>query len=239
MRFAILEDSRSQALLLKAMVEELGHEAEIFPTARSFREGLSEGAPFDLLLMDWILPDGSGDELLAWVRERFGWSLPVIFVTARVAESDVVAMLRLGADDYVCKPIRYVELGARIEALIRRRSLMAEASTARESSPQQLVIGNVVLDPAARAASVSGEAIPLTNKEFDLALLLFRNLGTLFNRQTLLEKIWELGADKSIDSRTVDTHVSRLRRKLHLEPAAGWQLSTVYGHGYRLERVSG
>lgn len=85
MRFAILEDSRSQALLLKAMVEELGHEGEIFPTAQTFRDGLA-GGRFDLLLMDWILPDGSGDELLSWVRDKFGWSLPVIFVTARVAE---------------------------------------------------------------------------------------------------------------------------------------------------------
>ena len=76
MRFAILEDSRSQAALLKAMVEELGHEGVVFPTAQTFRDGLAAQGPFDLLLMDWILPDGSGDELLAWVRERFGWSLP-------------------------------------------------------------------------------------------------------------------------------------------------------------------
>ena len=78
----------------------------------------------------------------------------------------------------------------------------------------------------------------LTNKEFDLALLLFRNLGTLFNRQTLLERIWDLSTDAAVDSRTVDTHVSRLRRKLNLEPAAGGQLSTVYGHGYRLEHLA-
>ncbi len=236
MRFAILEDSRSQALLLKAMVEELGHECEVFPTAQSFREGLTVARPFDLLLMDWILPDGSGDELLAWVRERFGWSLPVIFVTARVAEGAVVSMLRLGADAYVCKPIRYVELGARIEALIRRRSMAAEAAPGRG---RQLQVGNIVLDPAARTVSVDGAAVSLTNKEFDLAELLLRNLGTLFNRQSLLEKVWDISGEAGADSRTVDTHVSRLRRKLHLEPAAGWQLSTVYGHGYRLERAAG
>jgi DNA-binding response OmpR family regulator len=231
MRFAILEDSRSQAMLLKAMVEELGHEGVVFPTAQSFREGLP-GSQFDLLLMDWILPDGSGDELLAWVREVFGWSLPVIFVTARVAESDVAAMLRLGADDYVCKPIRYVELGARIEALIRRRAMVDVDKT----PPVRLVVGNVSLDPAARSAMVGNEVVALTAKEFDLALLFLRNLGTLFNRQTLLEKVWAV--DNDIDTRTVDTHVSRIRRKLLLEPANGWQLTTVYGHGYRLERVS-
>lgn len=235
MRFAILEDSRSQALLLKAMTEELGHEAEIFPTAQSFREGLSGALRFDLLLMDWILPDGSGDELLAWVRERFGWALPIIFVTARVAESDVASMLRLGADDYVCKPIRYLELGARIEALIRRRALVAAGEV---TIAQKLEVGNIVLDPAARATTMNGQSVALTNKEFELALLLFRNLGTLFNRQILLERIWDIGTDTAVDSRTVDTHVSRLRRKLNLEPAAGWQLSTVYGHGYRLERLA-
>lgn len=230
MRFAILEDSRSQAMLLKAMVDELGHEGVVFPTAQSFREGLP-GSNFDLLLMDWILPDGSGDELLAWVREKFGWSLPVIFVTARVAESDVASMLRLGADDYVCKPIRYVELAARIEALMRRRAM----TDGDRVATGRVTIGNIVLDPAARSVTVDGEAVALTGKEFDLAFLFLRNLGTLFNRQTLLDKVWEV--DGEIDTRTVDTHVSRLRRKLSLEPAHGWQLTTVYGHGYRLERT--
>ncbi|HEX5802889.1 MAG TPA: response regulator transcription factor [Azospira sp.] len=232
MRFAILEDSRSQALLLKTMVEELGHEGVVFAGARDFRQGL-ETQQFDLLLMDWILPDGSGDELLGWVRERFGWSLPVIFVTARVAESDVAAMLRLGADDYVCKPIRYVELSARIEALIRRKAI-ASVPTAVSGT---VVAGNIVLDPAARSALVDGQPVALTGKEFDLALLLLRNLGALFNRQVLLEKVWAVDAE--IDTRTVDTHVSRLRRKLGLEPAKGWLLTTVYGHGYRLERAPG
>lgn len=231
MRFAILEDSRSQALLLKTMVEELGHEGTVFASALEFRRGL-EAQQFDLLLMDWILPDGSGDELLGWVRERFGWSIPVIFVTARVAEGDVAAMLRLGADDYVCKPIRYVELSARIEALIRRRALSGNG--VRE--PASLAVGNLTLDPAARSALVDGRTVALTGKEFDLALLLLRNLGTLFNRQTLLEKVWEVDAE--IDTRTVDTHVSRLRRKLGLEPVNGWLLTTVYGHGYRLERCA-
>lgn len=228
MHFAILEDSPSQALLLKAMVEELGHSAEIFPTARSFRDGLSARNRFDLLLMDWVLPDGSGDELLAWVRERHGWELPIIFVTARVAESDVAAMLRLGADDYVCKPIRYVELGARIEALIRRRAQRSG------KSPEKIRVGSVALDPEARSASVDGESVALTAKEFDLALVLLCHVGTLFTRQSLLDKVWHL--DGESDTRTVDTHISRLRRKLLLEPEHGWQLTTVYGHGYRLER---
>ncbi len=230
MRFAILEDSRSQALLLKAMAEKLGHEAQIFATAQEFREGLPNGS-FDLALMDWILPDGSGDELLAWVRETFGWDLPIIFVTARVEESDVAAMLRLGADDYVCKPIRYLELSARIEALIRRKNL--EKDKAAANAP--IVIGNVEISPASRAVRVDGNIVPLTAKEFDLSVLMFRNLGTLFNRETLLDRIW--GVDASLDTRTVDTHVSRIRRKLELEEPKGWQLTSVYGHGYRLERL--
>lgn len=229
MRFAILEDSRSQALLLKTMVEELGHEGVVYSGARDFRQGL-ETQRFDMLLMDWVLPDGSGDELLGWVRGRFGWSLPVIFVTSRVAESDVAAMLRLGADDYVCKPIRYIELTARIEALIRRKALTSTPTAVAET----VSVGNIVLDPSARSALVDGDLVSLTGKEFDLALLFLRNIGALFTRQVLLERVWAVDAD--IDTRTVDTHVSRLRRKLGLEPAKGWLLTTVYGHGYRLEQ---
>lgn len=230
MRFAILEDCRNQALLLKAMVEKLGHEGVVFPTAQSFREGLEADHSFDLLLMDWILPDGSGDELLSWVRARFGWSLPIIFVTARVAESDVAAMLRLGADDYVGKPVRYVELEARIEVLTRRRALAG----GEQMAGGKLVVGNVVLDASARSATLDDKPVALTAKEFDLALLLMGNLGTLFDRQTLLGKVWEL--EGAVDTRTVDTHISRIRRKLQLEPEQGWLLSTVYGHGYRLAR---
>lgn len=229
MRFAILEDSRSQAMLLQAMVRDLGHEGVIFPDAQSFRTGL-DGQSFDLLLMDWVLPDGSGDELLSWVRQRFGWTLPVIFVTARVAEDDVAAMLRQGADDYVCKPIRYIELAARIEALIRRKSLPTA-----DTASHPISAGNILLDPISRLVSVNKKPVALTGKEFDLALLLLRNLGTLFNRQTLLERVWEANSS-DIDTRTVDTHISRLRRKLKLEKTNGWQLTTVYGHGYRLER---
>lgn len=234
MRFAILEDSRSQALLLKAMVEDLGHEGEIFPTAQSFREGLGTTNTFDLLLMDWILPDGSGDDLLIWVRERFGWKLPVIFVTARVEEADVAEMLLLGADDYVCKPIRYLELAARIEALLRRRGFLIAA----EGKNFVLQVGNVELQPEARSVRVNGEPVAVTTKEFDLAMLLLQNLGTLFSRQVLLERVW--GGDiATLDTRTVDTHISRVRRKLMLEPSHGWLLSTIYGHGYRLELASG
>lgn len=232
MRFAILEDSRSQALLLKTMAEKLGHQALVFSSAREFREALADGQ-FDLLLMDWVLPDGSGDELLAWIRQTFGWRLPIIFATARAEEEDVAAMLRLGADDYVCKPIRYVELAARIEALMRRLSVERERV---EVDDAPLVVGNIEVSPASRSIRVDGEIVPLTAKEFDLALLMLRNLGTLFNRQTLLDRIW--GLDASLDTRTVDTHVSRIRRKLSLEEANGWQLTSVYGHGYRLERLA-
>lgn len=231
MRFAILEDSRSEALLLKAMVEELGHEAELFSTAASFREGLSGGRPFDLLLMDWVLPDGSGDELLIWVRERFGWKLPVMFVTARTEESSVAAMLLLGADDYVCKPIRYLELAARIEALLRHRGFLISD----ERSNATISVGGIDLDPVARIARRKGEVIALSTKEFDLALLLLQNLGTLFTRQMLTDRVW--GTAGAPDTRTVDTHMSRVRRKLELDEENGWRLTAVYGHGYRLERL--
>jgi len=173
------------------------------------------------------MPELSGGEVLAALRARPGLDLPVIVVTARSDEADVVAALRAGADDHVVKPPKGMELLARIEAVTRR---------ARNGRGAPIRAGRYEIDPDRRAARIDGRPVDLTLREFDLAVHLFRNAGVLLSRGDLLESVW--GAPAAGDSRTVDTHVSRVRRKLALSDGAhGWKLLAIYGFGYRLVAV--
>ena len=223
MNVAILDDDPLQRHLLTMLVESGGHGAIPFATGSALFSALDESRSFDLLLLDWLMPDVSGESVLRELRSRSGLDLPVIVVTARDAEVDVVGALRLGADDYVVKPPKAMELLARIEAIARR---------ARIGRAAPMRAGRFEIDFGRRAVLLDGQEIALTLKEFDLASHLFRNPGTLVTRAQLLESIWSVGAD--IDTRTVDTHASRVRRKLGLDGRAGWTLQSVYGYGYRL-----
>jgi DNA-binding response OmpR family regulator len=185
-----------------------------------------EAQSFDLLLLDWMMPEVSGEQVLAGVRERFGLNMPVMVVTARDAESDVVHALRLGADDFIVKPPKALELLARMDALTRR---------VRNGRAMAIRIGPYEIDPERRSVSIDGRLIALTQKEFDLAVYLFQNVGRLLSRIKLLEEVWGVEAD--LDTRTVDTHVSRVRRKLLLDESTGWKLLPVYGFGYRLDQI--
>jgi two-component system response regulator RegX3 len=223
MNLAILDDDPFQRHLLSTLVQAGGHGATAFETGSALFAALGESRAFDLLLLDWLMPDVSGESVLRELRARSGPDLPVIVVTARDAEADVVGALRLGADDYVVKPPKAQELLARIEAIARR---------ARIGRAVPMRAGRFEIDFGRRAVLLDGREIALTLKEFDLASHLFRNPGTLVTRAQLLESIWSVGAD--VDTRTVDTHASRVRRKLGLDGRAGWTLQSVYGYGYRL-----
>jgi DNA-binding response OmpR family regulator len=225
MHIAILEDDAFQRQFLTMLVETGGHRASGFETGDSLLAALQAGS-FDLLLLDWMLPGLSGEQVLASVRERFGLELPVIVVTARDGESDVVHALRNGADDFVVKPPKALELLARMEALTRR---------ARSNRSLAIRVGPYEIDPERRSVTMDGKPVALTQKEFDLAVYLFQNSGRLLSRVKLLEQVWGVSAD--LDTRTVDTHVSRVRRKLQLDESAGWKLMPVYGFGYRLDPI--
>jgi DNA-binding response OmpR family regulator len=160
--------------------------------------------------------------------ETVGWEVPVICVTLRDSEQDVVGALRLGADDYVVKPPKYFELLARIESLARR---------SRATRLPVLRLGTYEIDQENREIRVSGKPVELTQKEYELSCYLFSNPGRLLSRVHLLEAVWGLRAE--IDTRTVDTHVSRIRRKLQIYPESGWEIISVYGYGYRLEQAGG
>ena len=228
MQVALLEDDSVQSTLVSGWLEEAGHACVVFERARPFVASLPRRA-FDLIVIDWGLPDIPGAEVLVQVREALGWSTPVLFITSRDREEDVVDALARGADDYMTKPVRRAEMVARVTALLRRAMPDPGADGVLEFEPFRFDTRNGMV-------ARGDESIELTSREFALALYLFRNAGRLLSRAQLLESVWGQRAD--LTTRTVDTHVSRVRRKLPLEPALGWRIRSVYQHGYRLESVA-
>lgn len=171
---------------------------------------------FDLILLDVMLPGVDGYDIMEYIRPL---GIPVIFITAKYEVRDRVKGLKLGADDYLTKPFEIVELLARVEAVLRRY----------HKGERLLTVGDVTVDVDARQVTKNGRPVDLTNKEFGLLLLFIRNKNVALYRETLYEQVWE--GEYSGDSRTLDLHVQRLRKKL------GWEqlLVAVYKVGYRLE----
>jgi len=225
MNFAVVEDNRSQAEILKALLKSEGHHVDIFARGGDCIEAM-QSRNFDFFVIDWGLPDMGGDEVLAYIRQHSGWEVPVVFCTGRTEEEDAVDILRMGADDYLPKPIRYMEFMARVQALIRRRQ-PAHAGALRCAA--------IEIDQEARRVKVAGREVDLTQREFELAVVFLRNIGRVLPREELMSSVWAREAD--VDSRTVDTHASRLRKKLGLGGESGLMLTSVYGQGYRLDPV--
>ena len=225
MHLGVLEDDEDQRALLGLWLQAGAHTATMFGTVADMLDGLKRER-FDALLLDWMLPDGSGAQVLQWVRQNMGWEIAVVVLTARDDEATVVQALQAGADDYVVKPPKHLELLARLSAALRR---------AKPGGIPVLRMGAYEVDVTRHMLSMDGAPVTLTQKEFDLAVYLFQSPGKLLSRDHLLNKVWGLNAD--VDTRTVDTHVSRLRKKLALDGARGWKMSPVYGYGYRLDRI--
>ena len=228
MRIAILEDDADQAALIKSHLTSAAHDCYVFESGRALIHAAGRES-FDLFLLDWQVPDVSGEEVLKWIRTHVEAPVPAMFVTNRDTESDIVHALAQGADDYMKKPVGRAELLARVSALLRR-AYPQKAADALEFPPYRFDLKKQVL-------SVEGVATELTQKEFDLALFLFQNLGRLLSRGHILEAVWGRAID--VPSRTMDTHVSRIRTKLNLRPENGYKLTPVYNYGYRLEQLKG
>ncbi|MFC1749115.1 response regulator transcription factor [Pseudomonadota bacterium] len=225
MRVAIIEDDIDQARLLEFWLKDAGYECYLFDSGSAAIKGLQKET-FDLVLLDWLLPDLNGDKVLAWIRENLDWRIPVIFVTQRDSEEDIAFALEHGADDYVVKPIKSLELKARIKALTRRMGGV-------ERDKPALEFGVYRFETDHHQAYVNDQTVALTQKEFELAVFFFRNAGRLLSRSHLLESVW--GHSAELNTRTLDTHISRLRKKLQFGEAFGYQLRSIYHHGYRLE----
>jgi len=228
-RIAFLEDDSAQIALMKKWLADAGHDCHHFSTGKEFLRGVLRDT-YDLALLDWELPDMHGGEILPALRANLDWSIPVLCITVRDREEDIVDALLKGADDYMSKPVSRAETLARIDALSRRAQPVHDSCSTFEFTPY-------LMDASSKSISRDGEPITLTQKEFDLALFLFRNAGRLLSRSYILESLW--GTRGDLNTRTVDTHVSRIRNKLGLTPDTGWRLRAVYQHGYRLERVAG
>lgn len=222
----LLEDDADQAAIVAGWLEDAGYAVRVFRTATEFRRRQG-GEAIDLLLLDWMLPDTPGIEVIASIRASANSRLPVIFLTARGAEEDLERALASGGDDYVVKPAKQRELIARVNALLRRHGGASDGDT--------LDLPPYRIDAQRRRISVDGRDVELTQREFDLAQFLFRRQGRIVGRDALLEHVWNMTT--SVTTRTVDTHVSRLRKKLDLNGEHGWRLAAIYQHGYRLEQV--
>lgn len=226
MRIAAIDDDLSQLELIRHTIQGIQHECHLYSDGRTLSRDLRHQS-FDLLILDWTLPDISGPSIVKWVREELASHIPILFVTNRCTEADLVAGLSAGADDFMAKPIKVSELEARVQALLRR------AYPAHHGV--ELTFGPYHFFPQARTLHFNGTPVELKHREYELALFLFQNLGRLLSREHLREAVWGRGPDEL--SRSLDTHISRLRAKLSLRPANGFLLSAVYGLGYRLETV--
>ena len=242
MRIGLLEDDSSQIELISLWAKEAGDTLQPYTTGKSFREAMNS-ENFDLLVLDWHLPDTTGIEELDWLRGEKATNTPVIFITSRDSEESVVEALDHGADDYMVKPVKKAVTLARIKALQRRNKIGEDTDPADSEKDLQTAEPAEIetyppyeINNPGRSISLNGEAVKLTNKEFELAAYLFHNAGCLVTRDFLMESIWGTRAD--LNTRTVDTHISRIRSKLGINPAAGWQLASIYQRGYRLFKVS-
>ena len=224
MRIALLEDEHEQAQNIRWMLSERGHQCDTFASGQEFLGAVLHSS-YDLMILDWQIPDMPGIEVLRNVRAQLEWPMPAIFLTQRDTEEDIVSALDAGADDYLAKPAREAELVARINALARRSN--------PDNDQAVLVFGPFHINTRQRSIHLHGQPLNLTDKDFDLTLFLFRNQGRLLTREMLLERVW--GTMKNLNTRTVDTHMSRLRRRLGLNPENGVRIKTIYQRGYRLE----
>jgi len=228
MRIALLEDDQDQANLFLEWLKGAGHTCEHFRSGKLFVRNIRHDS-FDMLILDWMVPEMDGFQVLAWVRENFDWPIPVLFLTARDDEDDIVRALQQGADDYVVKPAKQRELLARIKAVARRTSPVDDGVT-------QIAVPPYLIDLANHSIYRDGLRVEVTQKEYELIVFLFRNIGRVLSRAHILESVW--GRNPDVNTRTVDTHVSRIRGKLEITPESGWKLSSIYQHGYRLERAA-
>lgn len=214
-RILITEDEEPIANLLQKNLSRAGYDCIWAPDGQKAAD-LMEREGIDLVLLDVMLPGINGYELMEYARELM---IPVIFLTALGTTKDKVKGLKMGADDYLTKPFEIVELLARVEAVLRRY----------HKTENRFQVFDILIDTASRQVTRNGEAIPLTMKGFDLLLLLVRNRNIALYRETIYENVW--GGEYMGQSRTVDLHIQRLKKKLNWDS----EITAVYKVGYRLE----
>jgi len=240
-RILVVDDERPIVEAISYNLRKEGYEAI---TAADAQEcvAIARRQPPDLVLLDIMLPSGSGFDVCRQLRLEHG-NIPVLLLTARAEEDDRVKGFDSGADDYVVKPFSMRELMARVRALLRRRgaattSNAGGAQTTEFTVPPEpkvddrvITIDNLVIDRSKREITLDGKTVDLSRKEFDLLMTLATNRGQVFDRQTLLNRVW--GEDCYVEDRTVDVHIRWLREKVEVNPSRPERLMTVRGIGYK------
>jgi len=219
----VVDDEPAIADVVARYLRRAGYETAIAGTGRDAL-GRAEATPPDVVVLDLMLPDIDGLEVMRRLRRDHPRRGAIILLTARGEESDRIVGLRLGADDYVVKPFSPAELVARVDAVLRRIDPVPEHEP-------PLRFDDLVIDPSGRTVAVDGGAIELTQREFDLLLFLARHPGQAFTRNQLMEHVWHYAF--YIDTSTVTVHIRRLRAKLDADPARPRHIETVWGVGYR------
>ena len=226
-RVLVVEDNEALAFGLRNNLEIEGYAVDVAADGPTGLAAARRQHP-DLVVLDLMLPGMDGYRVLRQLRED-GLTMPVLILTARGEEADKVLGFRLGADDYVTKPFGVLELLARIEALLRR-----SRPAGRAAAPAIERFGEIEVDNATRTVRRAGQEVALTPMEFDLLVALLRRNGAVASRLELLKEVW--GHSSAVLTRTVDTHIGELRRKLEADPSAPRHILTVRKAGYRLAR---
>jgi DNA-binding response OmpR family regulator len=225
MRIAIADDDPEIIRFLSAIIKQIDHECVSFNNGDQLARALMRDH-FDLIMLDWHMPDKSGMEMLKWIKTDVPDAPPIVMMTGRTAKRDITDALNAGADDYITKPEDENVIAARIKALLRGSVTCGEME-------KHATYGHYELNRMDQSVVHRGKTIILTAKEFELADLFFRNRDRTLARAYIMETIWRTSAD--LATRTLDMHISRVRSKLELKAENGFRLCTVFGYGYRLE----
>jgi len=223
----VVEDEESFIDALEIGLDREGFKVTIARDGQEALDKFAEGK-FDAILLDLMLPKVSGLDVCRTIRAKS--DSPIIIVSAKSEEVDMVLMLELGADDYVTKPYRLRELVARIRAVLRRRETYTPSD---EPSSEIIELGPILLDIDSRRCYVSGEEIKLRKKEFALLRNLLENPGRVMTREVLIDRVW--GDDYVGDTKTLDVHIKRLRTLIEFDPKNPIHITTIRGVGYRFE----
>lgn len=227
MRIAVLDPDRSQSDLITQVLAGAGHACHTFGTGKDLLAHLRK-EPYDMLIADWAVPDMALTEVMARVGDKLAPGAPVMFITGTTGEDEIISGIEAGAGDFLVRPLRRAELLVRVQAMLRR-------AYPSQNEVEQLQFGQYLFETRPGRLLMDGELVDVTHKEFSLALLFFRNIGRPLSRAFIHESVWV--REHELPSRTMDTHVSRVRNKLQLRPENGYRLVPVYSYGYRLEKL--
>lgn len=221
----VIEDEPSIAEVVMLYLRRSGYEVSVVRDGKTALDSLEQRFP-DLVILDIMLPHVDGLAITRWLRDRT--DVPIILLTSRREESDRIAGLEMGADDYVVKPFSPQELVSRVRAVLRRTH-----KEENDDAERPLEFAGLRIDPQTRLVTVRGQEVNLTVKEFDMLWLLARHPRQVFTRDQLLDRVW--GGTNFIDPGTVTVHIRRLREKIELDPSHPARLLTVWGVGYKFE----